>query len=368
MHIAIDLTSLAGNYSGIEQYAFHLTRELVRGNPGDSFTLLFKGEIFPALQQESELPWVHPLVIHPSRDNKLLLTQVSVPTALRKVKADAYLFPAFPQPLTFWSNRSVTVIHDVSFWDCPETLTTTSRLYWRTSARHAARQRLVLTVSEFSRKRICERLRTQKDRVVVAYNGVDQRFADANQQRSEEFYSSIRSKYQLPSRFVLSLCTLEPRKNLSQLINAWCIARSQQEETPDLVLAGRKGWKVDGLLSTVPEHLLDAIHLTGFIDNEDLPHLYHLCDRFVCPSIYEGFGLPPLEALAAGAKVLCSDIEVFHETCGQYVTFFPLGDSDALAHLLYQPLPHVDGTDVCDRFSWAKSAQVVRNALNRLKA
>lgn len=366
MHVAIDLTALAFNFSGIEQYAFRIVRELVRIQDGTTYTLVFYGEPYPGLLDALELPDVQAHTIPARHANKLLMTQRDLPGALRKIEADAYLFPAFPRPLTFWDSRSITVIHDVAFWDCPETLTRASLLYWRVSARHASRCHPVITVSEFSKGRICERLGMRPEQVVVAPDAIDESFSAARKGADAEHDALIRAKYGLPERFILSLCTLEPRKNLNQLVEAWVEAREAYRDIPDLVLAGRKGWMVDELLSEVPERLKDCIHLTGFVDNEDLPHTYRLCDRFVCPSRYEGFGLPPLEALASGAAVLCSDIPVFHETCDGLVGFFPLDDPHALAALLSTPAGRPSDEQreaLCQRFSWQGSAVKLHDAL-----
>lgn len=366
MRVVIDLTALAFNFSGIEQYAFRITRELVRQNDDTQYTLVFLNEPFSGLEDVLDLPCVDCHIMRPRHAGKLPATQLSLPRELRDIDADVYLFPAFPQPVAFKDDRSISVIHDVGFWDCPETFTRRSLIYWRTAARNAVKNTPVVTVSNFSKRRIVEVMDVDPQNVEVVYNGIDPIFCAARTLKSDAFYHQILETYQVPKQFILSLCTLEPRKNLSLLIKAWVLANTWDNSIPDLVLAGRSGWKIDQLLADVPPHLLPHIHLTGFIEQEDLPHLYHLCDRFVCPSLYEGFGLPPLEALAAGATVLCSDIEVFHETCNGLVSYFDPNNPKDLAQLLSQELKSAPGNQVdllCQRFSWNTSARTLHGIL-----
>lgn len=360
MRILLDLTSLAGNYSGIEQYAHHIAEALVRVNKKHQLLYLFQGEVFSELREVSESPHVTPIVFKPKRKNKLAVSQLDVARALGQARADAYILPAFPQPLAFKNPHCVNVIHDVSFWDCPHTFTKKSMMYWRASTRHAAKNKLLVTVSEFSRSRISAVTGMPVEQIHVAYDGIDSSFLRGRELLDRTERDEILHRYGLPQRFILSLCTLEPRKNLPFLIQAWTMAVENDEDVADLVLAGRKGWKTDDLLSDVPHHLLSRIHLTGFVESEDLPRLYNMSERFVYPSIYEGFGLPPLEALVAGASVLCSDIEVFHETCSDLVSFFPLDDPSALSQLLTAPAQKASmstAESVCHRFNWEDSAE-----------
>lgn len=369
MHVAIDLTSLAYNFSGIEQYALRITRELVKIDDGTIYTLVFFDKPHPEMEEVLGFPWVRQHVISNHYSSKLLALQLDVPKAFRSIDADICLFPAFPRPLTYQDSRSITVIHDMAFRDLPETFTLPSSLFWRISTYLASRTTPMVTVSEFSKRRISQLLRVSPADVFVVYNGVDHSFSAARAPKDDSFYQAVLDRYNLPERFVLSLCTIEPRKNLPVLIRAWVLARTNDHNVPDLVLAGRRGWKTDKLLADVPQELLNHVHLTGFVANNDLPFLYHLCDCFVYPSLYEGFGLPPLEALAAGAPVLCSDIEVFHETCDGLVTFFDPSNPHELARLLTTTLkaPSINQVNaLCSRFSWQNSADELRSVLARI--
>ncbi|MCR5734559.1 MAG: glycosyltransferase family 4 protein, partial [Lachnospiraceae bacterium] len=187
----------------------------------------------------------------------------------------------------------------------------------------------------------------------VIYDGIGDLFLKAD--LSEGRQMSVRVKYNLPERYWLSLSTLEPRKNISLLIRAYTDAcRVDPEAVPPLVLAGRMGWKdseldkilqAEGKAGQVGEGssgnignarglIKDRLIFTGFIDDQDLPVVYHMAEKFIFPSKYEGFGLPPLEALSVGTAVISSDAASLPEVLGDSAVYFENGDQKDLETLL----------------------------------
>lgn len=362
MRIAVDLTSLADNFSGIERYAANVTRALLEQDSTNEYILVFKERIFPLFEACDETHNVSTLVLPRGRGGKLVFLQWTLPRALRKLRADVCLFLAFPCPLLYFG-RSVSAIHDLCCWDCPDTMTARSRLLWRALNRKAVGAgRHVITVSEFSKGRIVEHYGIGADRVHVAYDGVDGQFFapcdDADMRRR------VAQKYRLPDEFILSLSTLEPRKNLPLLIEAWSGLIEEEGFAYDLVLAGRPGWGMGDLLGGVRESTRPRIHVTGFVDDEDLPVLYSLSDLFVFPSRYEGFGLPPVEALYSGARVLCSDIACLREICGDASHYFESGSVQELRSKLRDLVVTDERQTVpVRRYEWSVAAKVVRDVL-----
>ncbi len=326
MKILIDLTPLYDHFSGIERYAACLTQAMIR-NRKNTFILVFRNEVSPMFREAEALDHVETMVV--SGGNRLIFNQLILPLALMKQRADAYLFLAFPAPVLLMKKNMVSAIHDIGCWDCPECMKAESRWYFRISYRAALlKDRKTLTVSDFSRRRIMERLHVRPDRLELIYDGTDEKFL--NYAPDEAAEACIREKYQLPARYILSLSTLEPRKNLRLLIEAYqrlVRAGAVQEE---LVLVGRKGWKIDDLMKGVDEEAAARIRFTGFVDDEDLPAIYGMARLFVFPSRYEGFGLPPLEAMACGAPVLSSDASSMPEVLGDAAAYFRSEDADAL--------------------------------------
>ena len=129
-------------------------------------------------------------------------------------------------------------------------------------------------------------------------------------------------KYKLPDHYILCLGTLEPRKNLKLLIKAYAELFGDREIDLELVLAGRKGWMMDDLLSNITKDIKSHIHITGFIDDEDLPYIYKDAELFIFPSLYEGFGIPPIEAMSMGTTVISSNAASMPEILGDSVSFF----------------------------------------------
>ena len=330
MRIAVDLTSLADNFSGIERYAANIALNLIRNDRDNRYILQFKDGVHELFLDAELLGNAEVIVIPSNGLGKLVFSQLLLPARLRKLDADLNVFLAFPSPLLFFG-PSISTIHDLSCWDCPETMTGKSRLLWRALDKKAASSEYgVLTISEFSRSRIVDHYRLPKEKVSVVYCGIDYEKFNVGLITENELIR-VRAKYHLPQTFLLSLSTIEPRKNLAALINAWVSLSVDTVISDDLVLAGRKGWKTEAILQSIPESLHDRVHFTGFVDDDDLPALYTLADLFVFPSIYEGFGLPPIEAVSCGARVLCSDIPCHKEICGDSAFYFSLSDPNSLA-------------------------------------
>ena len=243
MRICIDLTSLADNFSGIERYAACITLELIRKYKEDSFILLFKREVHSIFEQIVNNKNVTIKIL--DKCNKLLFNQVRLPYALHKVKADWYLFLAFPTPILSFRRNMVETIHDITAWDCPETMNGMSKWYFKLSHLIAIRKcKAIITISDFSRGRINTVLKYPQEKIWLIYCGIDQNRFKTTVEQTEK----VKNKYHLPSKYILSLSTLEPRKNLPLLIHAYGELISENHDLPYLVLAGRKGWGIDDLL------------------------------------------------------------------------------------------------------------------------
>ena len=351
MRICVDLTSLADNFSGIERFALSITKELIKNTEHD-WILLFKNEVHKDFKYEE----VEKIVI--SGGNKLIFNQLILPIKLLGTKADRYFFPAFPAPFFFFNKNVYNTIHDLSCWDCPGSnkkymIWYFKIMYWKASLCN----KKIITVSEFSKGRICKILRVKPENVFVVYNGISDQFN--NSELSDEEKKRVERKYNLPEDYVLCLSTLEPRKNLRLLLDAYS-SLFHEGITDEIVLAGRKGWKMEDFLKGYPEEFLQHVHFTGFVDDEDLPAIYKLAKVFVFPSLYEGFGIPPLEALACGTPVISSDAASMPEVLGNNAVYFINDNKNSLVDTLRN-----NDVKKClrnatilflDRYSWSSSA------------
>lgn len=374
MRVLIDLTSLDDNYTGIERYAKEISLSMISQFYEHKYILVFKNEIaagFDDVIKQSNVEYRILKMPVKGAIGKLLSNQVVLPLQLYKIKADAYLFLAFPEPWLFFNSRIYTAIHDVAAIDAADTMTTISKWYFRLSYFHAALfARRIITVSKFSAVRINKTLRKSKKKLWIIRDGVSA-FKKSSQDRREIF-----KKYNLPKKYWLSLATLEPRKNLPLLLWAYDELLAENSNIPDLVLAGRKGWKVDKLLDGYSDALRNKTHVTGFIEEQDMAYIYENASLFITASSYEGFGLPPLEAMSMGIQVLSSDIPAAREVLGDAAMYFKsdsVNDLKAKLNIMLTLKPDeraeciYKGRCRAKRYSWNDEARKLMQRLERMK-
>lgn len=369
VRVAIDLTALADNFSGIERYALNIALGLIDKDKEDRniYILLFKNSIsHEFLKYKGRNNVVFKII---NGHNKLIFNQLILPLQLYSIKADKYIFLAFQSPWIFRRKGIYNTIHDLTCWDCPETMKRVMVLYYRMSVRNALKiSEKIITISEFSKKRIIEKFRYDSRGVILAYCGISDVFEKFMQNDANDgwdgHYEVVRKKYYLPDRYLLCLATLEPRKNLPFLVESYLELLQENSIDIPLVLAGRKGWKVETFLETIESKYRDHIIVTGFIDDEDLPYIYKMAECFVFPSIYEGFGMPPLEALYVGTRVIASDIEVLREVLGNEAEYFDIGDKEGLKKAVGNIISNGKNSsgihqikERCERFKWEDAVQ-----------
>jgi glycosyltransferase involved in cell wall biosynthesis len=274
---------------------------------------------------------------------------------------------AFVGPLASTCQFIVTV-HDLSFLFYPHSFRSLRRSYLRVFARMSVRRaRRVIAVSESTKHDLVEVYGISPARIDVVHNGVDGSF----QPLPADQVAAFRQQSGLPDRFVLFVGTLEPRKNIVRLIEAY--ARLPKGRPP-LVLVGGKGWFYDEIFGRVETlELTDEVHFAGFVPAEDLPLWYNAADLFVYPSTYEGFGLPPLEAMACGTAVITSTASSLPEVVGKAGHLVDPTDTVALATAMEQVLGSRDlqeqmqaaGLVQAAGFSWKKAAQQTVDSYRR---
>lgn len=356
MTIAIDLTSLSDNFSGLERVALELTKALADCAEDTQFILVIKNELPEVLKPLGKRENVR--FVRIKGRNKLLANQITLPLTMRRIKADKYIFPAFPVPILFNKKNTYGMIADLGCYDVPQTMKKKQVVFFCECNKHTAKvSRKVLTISEFSSGRIQEILKTPGEKILNLYVGINH---PAPESYTKERIAQVKAKYNLPDKYLLSLSTIEPRKNLRLLIEAYMEMNSSAAKLPSLVLAGRRGWLMEDDIAMAVES--GRIIFTGFVDDEDLPGLYAGAEAFVFPSLYEGFGMPPLEAQACGVrKVLSSDAPALKEVLDDTAMYFKNNDKQSLKDALMR-LSDYEGADPAaiesnlDRFTWEKSA------------
>lgn len=309
MRVAIDARKL--HDFGIGTYIRNLLRHLARIDRQNEYVLLCHE---PDLGVVDQLGPNFRAVLEPS-PNYSLQEQVRVPWALRRERPDVYHAPHYVLPAAVRC-RSVVTIHDCIHLMFPQYLPNRLAYAYARAAMWAAAKRSdrILTVSEASKRDIMHFFNVPPEKIVVVYNAIDERFSV---EPREEDVARVRERYQLDHGFVLYAGNIKPHKNVVRLIEAFAEVRKGGFEELKLLIIGDEISKLPALRRAVHQHKLHKhVRFLGFLPDETLAVLYRLAAVFVFPSLYEGFGLPPLEAMASGTPVVTSNVSSLPEVVG----------------------------------------------------
>ncbi len=259
--------------------------------------------------------------------------------------------------------RSVFTLHDTAYLLFPNYHLLQNRLYLSVMMpRFLARADAVICVSENTRRDAMRFYQLNPDKVHVIPEGVEPHFQP---DLSLEQRAAVRTKYRLPERFILYVGTIEPRKNLTTLLEAYADLHFQYPDV-GLVVAGGKGWLYESFFERLRGlGLENVVTLTGYVPEADLPALINCAEVFAYPSVFEGFGLPPLEAMACGVPVICSNASSLPEVVGEAGLLLPPTDvqawQEALSHLLADATLRADlrarGLIRARQFTWENAAR-----------
>jgi len=309
VRVAIDARKL--HDFGIGTYIRNLLRHLARIDRENEYVLLC---------QESDMGVAATLgenfraVLEPA-DNYSIAEQIHVPWVLMREKPDVYHAPHYVLPVAVRS-RSVVTIHDCIHLMFPQYLPNRAAYAYARGAMWSAARRSdrILTVSEASKRDILHFFNVPPDKISVVYNAIDERIWE---EPPPEDIARVRERFQLDQRFVLYAGTIKPHKNLVRLIEAFAQLRKGEFEELKLLIIGDEISKLPALRRAVHSYKLHKhVRFLGFLPDETLAALYRLASLFVFPSLYEGFGLPPLEAMASGTPVVTSNVSSLPEVAG----------------------------------------------------
>jgi glycosyltransferase involved in cell wall biosynthesis len=348
---------------GIGTYIRNLLRQLARLDRQTEFVLLCRPEDMPSLASLGEN--LRP-VAETSR-NYSIIEQIKIPLALKRERVTLFHAPHYVLP-PLVACRSVVTIHDCIHLMFPQYLPNRLALgYARASIFAAARRATrVLTVSESSKRDILRFVDIKPEKIDVIYNAYDERFAV---EPREEDVDRVRERYQLHDEFVLYAGNVKPHKNLERLIEAFHLVRRRGLDHLRLVLIGDEISTYAALRRAVHRHQLHPyVRFLGYLPEETLGVMYRLAGVFVFPSLYEGFGLPPLEAMASGTPVVTSNVSSLPEVAGDAAVLVDPYDPNAIANGIYQVLTddqlrrdlRARGAARARQFSWEQSARRVR--------
>ena len=369
MNVALELQPCCGNRSGIGTYTYELARRLK-----DEDGIHYSGTIFNCLGRE-----------HSKQDLegiKLSLEQCQlfpygiyrriwhlVPVKYQQLfsPADIRIFFDFIVPPRV-DGRVMTTVHDLSFLRYPETIRRVNRQRIERDIQYSLdRSDKIITISEFSKRELIELMGVEEERIALvspapACTVIDGGAADL-------------SRFSIQSPYLLYVGTIEPRKNLVSLIKAFEYLKKETGCPHQLVLAGGKGWNNEEIyLSAQESPYQKEIVFTGYISQAEKNALYQGASLFVFPSLYEGFGIPPLEAMGAGCPVVCSDAASLPEVVGDAAKLTSPTDmkglAQAMAEVLFDPVRREDliarGRERRKVYTWEKSAKRLHELCKKL--
>ena len=370
MRIAIDAHSIGTGLAGNETYAVNIVESLAEITGRDPFTVYVTKR---AAAERLDGRWsgvnIRRIVPH----TPFVRIPLALSYELRRRPVDVLLVQYTAPPLS--PCRVVAVIHDISFEHLPETFTRRGRFQMKLTIRQTARTAArVIVPSDFSRGDLIDTYKLSPDRVTTIPLAASPIYRPIDDKASLD---AVAARYGLKRPFILAVGSIQPRKNLARLLQAYSAFRAGRRDAPDLVIVGGRGWLSDDIFNTVEKKgLKDSIVFTGYVPDEDLPYLYNAAMCFVYPSIFEGFGLPPLEAMQCGTPVITSARTSMPEVAGDAAILVDPFDVDAIGSALERVLGdehlrsemRTKGLVQAAKFSWEKTARATLDVLREVAA
>lgn len=353
MKIGIAARGLSEQSGGVKQYIESIASALLKIDKVNEYYIFHNNH-----DHVDKFPSAKNIVIESS--NKMIWDYYLLPKTLRKFQLDIVIFPKNVLPF-YIDTKSVIVIHDLAYF-MPELNayrlidTIYMKLMIKSSLKRANHS---ISVSQNTKNDIIKITGTDEAKITVVYEAADTKYTKItdNSQLNE-----IKNRYKLDDKFIFYSGSLSPRKNMIRLLSAY---KSIQDKIPHkLVLTGGKSQN-DQNVHKIIDQLGDSVIKLGHVPDEDMPFIYNLADLFVYPSLYEGFGLPPLEAMACGCPVIASKSSSIPEVVGNAAIMVNPHDVDDLAKTMYEVLTNDDlrenmvrkGLDRTKQFSWEKCAK-----------
>ena len=327
-------------------------------------------------QQKSELSKHPNIELLPStwpterRLARILWEQTAWPWLAARQKLELLHAMAFVTPI-FTRRPTVVTVFDLSFLKFPDRFPTLQRLYLSNqTARSCHKARRVITISESSSQDVQRYFNIPADHILVAPPGVDGMYRPLPVHEIANF----RQKKGLPKRFILHVGTLQPRKNIPLLIEA---LNQLPQQDVELYLVGGKGWLYDEIFARVKQlNLQDRVHFTGYVPDEELPLWYNAATLFAFPSVYEGFGMPVVEAMACETAVIAANTSSIPEAGGKAALYFDPQSVESLVNRLTAVLDNPElcatmqakGIQQARKFSWKRAGEITAEAYRQALA
>lgn len=374
MNIGVDIRSLLdSNRTGVGEYTYQVLQHVINNDAENHYYLFYNA--FSNTHIKTILPKFkknNVTLCKFSYPNKvfnllLLLKIIKLDTLINKkysTQLDMFWFPNISFISIQKKCKYFLTIHDLSFKINPQWYSIKRRIWhWVLQVKkQIQRAHHVFTVSDSTKLDIQNIYNIPENKITTTHLGVSKK----KQKYNQKFIQKLKIKYSLPEKFILSLCTLEPRKNLESLIEAF----NHITNDHDLVLVGNNGWKNKKLFKQIKKSpKQNKIHIIGYVSDNEKIALYSLADLFVFPSFFEGFGLPPLESLQNNTPVITSNVSSLPEVMQSQAIYCNPYNVNSLITMINETLNHPPEINKTTHFTWEKTAlqtlNVIKNSLPR---
>ena len=357
MKIGIDCQSITGSISGLGQY----TRKLI--------------EWLPQVDSQNEYHYFHCWDHFGAKTyDRLFWENLVLPAKAFSQKIDILHVPAFASPLIKQAaRRTVVTIHDLIGVVFPKHLSLPSRVYWSKWLPFVnGSADLIIADSECTKKDIIHYMKIDPRKIRIVPLAVDEKFSV---QKDKHEIKNILHRYSILQPFIFFLGNVEPRKNLLRLIKAFTQLKRERKIEHHLVIGGSRSWNYPELAELCKHSgIMEHIKFVDYINEDDLIGLYQASSLFVFPSLYEGFGLPILEAMACGVPVITSNLSSMPEVGGDAVYYINPYSEEEIANAIYYVLSNQEvwqelrqrGFEQVRRFSWRRTAEETRQVFEEL--
>lgn len=358
MRIAIDARLSFSFQGGITQYTLNLVRALAAVDRENIYTIFQRHGDQRIITSQDNFrraylwtPAHHPL------EQYLLSLELLVHHSFDLIHWTDFIPPLYNH------RPSVITVHDLAFLLYPHFLTRDSARYYGLIDQAVRRADHIIAVSEATKRDLVRLTGTPPKKITVIYEAAEPIYTPIHDQ---DVLNEIRGRYHLPDQYILFVGTIEPRKNLKTLIQAFDLLRTNYKSSAHLVIVGKRGWLYEDIDQLIDQlGIQDQIHFLGRVPTADLPLLYNAAQMLVLPSFYEGFGLPPLEAMACGIPVIVSNISAMPEVVGDAALRVEPEDVEGFAVAMNRLLTEDDlradmiakGRKRARCFSWQRAAQ-----------
>jgi len=356
--VLIDSLSLLSPLTGIGRYTYEISKRLQTED--DLEINFFYGYYSPKLLEpslKSGIKSLRSLLIQNQYVKKVVRKILFTSSRLFAPSYDIYWQPNFIPNKNIKSKKIITAVHDFSFilykdFHPKERIEYLEKNFYS----NITRSDIIITGSQFTKQEIIDRLHIKANKIRVIYHGIDHSLF--------RVHDNLKLDYILPKKFIFSVGSIEPRKNLIGLLKAYQLLDENLKKEYKLVLAGFKGWQNKEIMEIINNNK-DTIHYLGHISDKELAKTYNLASIFVYPSFYEGFGIPPLEAMACGTPVIASNRSSIPEVCGDAILYVDPDDTSDITNKIktliadenLQKVLVDKGLKKAKEYSWDKSTQ-----------